>query len=227
MSWEISPNCTSVLVYANSLLATFNTRLILKGRGTDNAHETVPTFLMVDPNTVPPLPQPTSADIFGVAGKVRIFPILQPSTLLFVCALTCIHVFSWKCVKTLHSRPIDYAMPIPLRLVSIEKFGSRKTVSVGVHLIVFLHATNGPDIHGVFPGSPLEGPLGIGQLMVSRRRGMTHSCHQRPRFCRNFFQDSEHSRTSPYRFLFLSRMDQSHPHTPPFALSLPLWYPPL
>jgi len=58
-------------LYANSLLATFNTRLVLKGRGTDNAHETVATFLMVDPNTIPPMPQPTSVDIFGAAGKLE------------------------------------------------------------------------------------------------------------------------------------------------------------
>jgi len=58
-------------LYANSLLATLNTRLILKGRGTDNAHETVPTFLMVDPNTISPLPQPTSADVFEAAGKLE------------------------------------------------------------------------------------------------------------------------------------------------------------
>lgn len=61
-------------VYANSFLATLNTRLVLKGRGTDNAHETVPTFLMVDTTTIPPLPRRTSNDIFEATGKVRVFP---------------------------------------------------------------------------------------------------------------------------------------------------------
>lgn len=67
-----SINRTCALVYANSFLATLNTRLVLRGRGTDNAHETVPTFLMVDTGTIPPLPESTSPDdIFGAAGKVR------------------------------------------------------------------------------------------------------------------------------------------------------------
>ena len=68
---------SQLAVYANSFLATLNTRLVLKGRGTDNAHETVPTFLMVDTTTIPPLPPPTSRDIFESAGKVRLFPYLS------------------------------------------------------------------------------------------------------------------------------------------------------
>lgn len=51
-------------LYANSFLATLNTRLVLKGRGTDNAHETVPTFLMVDTATIPPLPRLESRGLF-------------------------------------------------------------------------------------------------------------------------------------------------------------------
>lgn len=88
-------------MYANSLLATLNTRIILKGRGTDNAHETVPTFLMVDPNTIPPLPQPTSADIFEAAGKVRIISVLQSSALLVLSMLICTHISSWKGPRTI------------------------------------------------------------------------------------------------------------------------------
>ena len=34
-------------VYANSFLAALNTRRVSRGRGTDNEHTTVPTFLMV------------------------------------------------------------------------------------------------------------------------------------------------------------------------------------
>lgn len=57
-------------LYANSFLATLNTRLVLKGRGTDNAHETVPTFLMVDTNSIH-LPRRTPNDVFEAAGKVE------------------------------------------------------------------------------------------------------------------------------------------------------------
>jgi len=38
-------------LYANSLMATLNTRTISKGRGTDRALETVPTFVMMGNNT--------------------------------------------------------------------------------------------------------------------------------------------------------------------------------
>jgi len=38
-------------LYANSLMATLNTRTILKGRGTDRELETVPTFVMMGNNT--------------------------------------------------------------------------------------------------------------------------------------------------------------------------------
>ncbi|KAI0927054.1 hypothetical protein AcV5_007693 [Taiwanofungus camphoratus] len=34
-------------LYANSFLATLNTRKVLRGRGTDGEHSTMPTFLMV------------------------------------------------------------------------------------------------------------------------------------------------------------------------------------
>jgi hypothetical protein len=56
-------------LYANSFLATLNTRLVLKGRGTDNAHETVPTFLMLDTRTVPGIPRRTSDEIYSPGGK--------------------------------------------------------------------------------------------------------------------------------------------------------------
>lgn len=70
-------------LYANSFLATLNTRLVLKGRGTDNAHETVPTFLMVDTNTIPPLPRRTSNDPFEAAGKLESSAESSPSQLGF------------------------------------------------------------------------------------------------------------------------------------------------
>jgi len=38
-------------LYANSFLATLNTRRVLRGRGTDGEHETMPTFLMVGKET--------------------------------------------------------------------------------------------------------------------------------------------------------------------------------
>jgi len=73
MPQGISTERASTLVYANSFLATLNTRLVLKGRGTDNAHETVPTFLMVDTHTIPPLPRRSSDEIYSPGGKVRIW----------------------------------------------------------------------------------------------------------------------------------------------------------
>ncbi|KAH9936183.1 uncharacterized protein B0H18DRAFT_315389 [Fomitopsis serialis] len=38
-------------LYANSFLATLNTRRVVRGRGTDGEHATVPTFLMLDKAT--------------------------------------------------------------------------------------------------------------------------------------------------------------------------------
>ncbi|KAF9648175.1 hypothetical protein BDM02DRAFT_3096964 [Thelephora ganbajun] len=64
-------------LYANSFLATLNTRLVLKGRGTDNGHETVPTFLMVETHTIPPLPHHASDDVYSAGGKVRISSLLR------------------------------------------------------------------------------------------------------------------------------------------------------
>lgn len=67
-------------MYANSLLATLNTRQVLKGRGTDNAHQTIPTFIMYPPDC-------TSNDPFAAGGKVRIimiFHVLGSSALLVV-----------------------------------------------------------------------------------------------------------------------------------------------
>ena len=221
MFWEISTNHVLTLVYANSLLATLNTRLILKGRGTDDAHETVPTFLMVGPNTIPPLPQPTSADIFGAAGKVRIIPVLRSATLLETSVLICIHIFSWKAL----SRPANQTSPtspIPSRLAFTEKSGSRKTLSVGLHLTAFLHAMNGPDIHGVFWADPPEVSLRLGRLMVSRRHVMTHSRRQRPSFCWNFLQGG--IGTVPFVSLSVSILvsDASAPPTHASLVTLPL-----
>lgn len=69
---ETPTNHVLIAVYANSFLATLNTRLVLKGRGTDNAHETVPTFLMVDTRTIPPLPRQESDEVYSPCGKVCI-----------------------------------------------------------------------------------------------------------------------------------------------------------
>ena len=124
-----------------------------------------------------------------------------------------LRISSWKGRQSLPHLVIQN-IPAPLRLGSTEKFGSRKTLSVGLQLTAFLHSMNGPDIHGVFLSSYPEVPPGISQLMVSRRYVMTHSRRQHPRFCWNFFQSSEHSRLSPHLFPFLSRMDQSRPHAP-------------
>ena len=43
---RVTANATTA-VYANSFLAALNTRRVSRGRGTDNEHTTVPTFLMV------------------------------------------------------------------------------------------------------------------------------------------------------------------------------------
>lgn len=59
ISYDLMPKnfvfigCYFVLskLYANSLMATLNTRHIMKGRGTDRELETVPTFLMMGNNT--------------------------------------------------------------------------------------------------------------------------------------------------------------------------------
>ena len=77
-------------MYANSFLATLNTRLVLKGRGTDNAHETVPTFLMVNA-TMPPVPRRPSEELYNRSGKVgMLLSLLLPSTLIVAGLLTCI-----------------------------------------------------------------------------------------------------------------------------------------
>ncbi|CCM01171.1 uncharacterized protein FIBRA_03219 [Fibroporia radiculosa] len=46
-------------LYANSFLATLNTRTVLRGRGTDGDHATMPTFLMVEKVTKHGLEQDT------------------------------------------------------------------------------------------------------------------------------------------------------------------------
>lgn len=130
-------------------------------------------------------------------------------------------------------RPNDQAIPVLLRSVFTRKFGSGKILSVGLQLTAFLHVTHGPDIYGVFSGSPQEVPRGMCQLTLSRRLDMTHSWRQRSRFCWNFFRTFKRVSLSSRPILFLSRMDLTsaqcttcclispfHGHLPP-SLILP------
>ena len=72
-----STNNSRTQVYANSLLATLNTRLEVKGRGTYD--QTIPSFIMHNPDT--------STRSGKLGGPY--FPVLQPSTLLVVGVFTC------------------------------------------------------------------------------------------------------------------------------------------
>lgn len=125
-------------MYANSFLATLNTRLVLKGRGTDDAHETVPTFLMVDTHTIPPPPRHASDELYSPGGKVRIWPhFLSPSIVIVTGLLTYIHFSSRKCRRTPSPHPVSRVIPVDLRLASTRKFGSKRILSVGLQLTAF------------------------------------------------------------------------------------------
>lgn len=97
-------------LYANSFLATLNTRLVLKGRGTDNAHETVPTFLMVNTNTIPPPLPPTARYVFTEASKLELAADSSPN-------------------KSAYCRPLEVDVHREIRIQedSLTKGSSRNT----------------------------------------------------------------------------------------------------
>jgi hypothetical protein len=73
------------------------------------------------------------------------FPRCRP-TLVVNGALTCIHFSSRKCRQTLTSHQLDRVVVVNSRLGSIKKFGSKRTLSVGLQLTAFLRIMNGPDV---------------------------------------------------------------------------------
>jgi hypothetical protein len=95
------------LVYANSLLATLNTRLVVEGRGVDNVHETLPTFIMQVPGSIPD-------NLSGVTEKVRIFPVLWSGVLLTIGVLVSILISSRK------GLPVNRVLPSPSSLPTDE-----------------------------------------------------------------------------------------------------------
>ncbi|KAH9942885.1 hypothetical protein B0H21DRAFT_506286 [Amylocystis lapponica] len=59
-------------LYANSFLATLNTRKSLRGRGTDGEHVTMPTFLMVDKFSRTKVDHETSGLEIGIQQEVSV-----------------------------------------------------------------------------------------------------------------------------------------------------------
>lgn len=69
---ELSTDHGSIpIVYANSLLVDLNARPVVEGRGTDDAHETIPTFVMQVPGSIP-------EGASRAVGKVRVSPVPPP-----------------------------------------------------------------------------------------------------------------------------------------------------
>ena len=69
------------------------------------------------------------------------------------------------------------------RLVSTEKFGHKRILSVGLQLTAFSDITNGPDVSVVAMriGSPREVPAGLFRPIASRKLGTTRTHRQSPR----------------------------------------------
>ena len=69
------------------------------------------------------------------------------------------------------------------RLVSTEKFGHKRILSVGLQLTAFSDITNGPDVSVVAMriGSPREVPAGQFRPIASRKLGTTRTHRQSPR----------------------------------------------
>lgn len=57
------------------MLATLNTRQVLRGRGTDNAHQTIPTFVMMPTITNQREQLSHDEDSFAAQGKVGILSL--------------------------------------------------------------------------------------------------------------------------------------------------------
>jgi len=114
---------------------------------------------------------------FTVQGERFVFGCVSCRLFILVAIglSTCIFFFfSRKCRQSVTPPPANQVIRVTSRLASTEKFGFKRTLSVGIHLTAFLLIMNGPD-YGVFLGSPQQVPLGIFRLMLSRKLGTTHT----------------------------------------------------